>query len=152
MKFLFVSRESAGRSQIAEKLFKEAAGSKHSAVSAGMTAETEDKEKESSQDVNATDILESLGGANVDTAGASEERGKRLTPKMVADADKVIIIGKDDTIPEYLRNSDKAVFWKDVPDTKNMPAGIAHVVRENLRKRIADLVKTSEAPSIKVKK
>ncbi len=49
----------------------------------------------------------------------SENTKTQLTPEMVQEFDKIIVMAEPETIPEYLSNSNKMEFW-DIKDPKGM--------------------------------
>jgi len=49
----------------------------------------------------------------------SENNRIQLTPEMVQEFDKIIVMAEPETIPEYLSNSNKMEFW-DIEDPKGM--------------------------------
>jgi len=45
---------------------------------------------------------------------------EQLSPEMLARADKVIVMAEQDTLPDYLKESDKVEYW-DIENPKGMP-------------------------------
>ena len=64
----------------------------------------------------------------------------QLTPEMIKDFDKIIVMAEPETIPEYLSKSDKAEFW-DIEDPKGMDdKGYKKIVSE-MKSKIKLLIK-----------
>ncbi len=51
--------------------------------------------------------------------GIAENARTQLTPEMVIEFDKIIVMAEFETIPEYLFKSNKAEFW-DIKDPKGI--------------------------------
>jgi len=119
---LFVCRANVGRSQMAEAIFRALAGDEHTVKSAGIDALGSDgtdlngmllKDRPSSKHV-----IECLREIGIDTSSHVIER---LTPEMVENADKIFIMAKSETVPEFLKSSGKAVYWDiEDPDKQNL--------------------------------
>ena len=130
MKILFVCRGNIGRSQIAEEFFRK--HSKHHVASAGTKA---DKKGKKVKDVLlASDTIMAAKENDMDIA---EKSVKQLTEEMVNNADKIIVMAEKETLPEFLLNSKKVIFW----DIDN-PKGKSQVEQIKIIKQIGDLVKS----------
>lgn len=117
MKILFVCRGNAGRSQMAEALFR-TLNDKYEVRSAGTQVVSKDGESRDGQKlkdlINPEKIILPLKEKGVDV---SEYVRTQLTPDMVNWADKIVVMAESETIPEYLSSSEKAEYW-DVKDPK----------------------------------
>jgi protein-tyrosine-phosphatase len=114
MKVLFVCRGNVGRSQMAAALFNKYSGEE--AFSAGT--KVFDKEGEKLKEISlAEPVIRFMKKEEIDIA---ENARTQLTPSMLKDFDKIIVMAEHETIPEYLYKSNKAEFW-DIEDPKGMP-------------------------------
>ena len=138
MKVLFVCNANMGRSQVAEALFNQLSG--EPARSAGTLAdEIVERTNPSSRrlkDVGSSAITY-MSEQGVDV---SESLREQLTPKMVQEADKVIVMADDDNWPDYLRNSDKIVVWT-IQDTRGMGTDSARPLYDEIKQRVQELVR-----------
>ena len=69
----------------------------------------------------------------------SENTRSQLTPKMVDEADKVVVITANESWPKYLRESEKVIFW-DIPNAVGMTPEDARVVYDQVKKHVKELV------------
>jgi len=69
----------------------------------------------------------------------SEQVRDQLTPEMVQDADKVIVMADEDNWPDYLRNSNKVVVWT-IEDTRGMVPDSARPLYDEIKRRVQELV------------
>ena len=69
----------------------------------------------------------------------SENTRKQLTPQMVENSDRVVVITSKDSWPEYLVKSEKVTFW-DIPNAVGMTPEAARVVYDQVKQRVKDLV------------
>ncbi len=138
MKVLFVCNANMGRSQVAEALFNQLSG--EPATSAGTRAdEIVERTKPSSRRLkdggsSAISYMSDQG------ADVSEKTRDQLTPEMVQEADKVIVMADNDNWPDYLRNSDKVVVWT-IQDTRGMGPDSARPLYDEIKRRVQELVR-----------
>ena len=140
MKVLFICNANVGRSQVAEALFNQL--SSEPAISAGTVADTiVEKTKPASRRLKdgGSSAITYMNEEGVDI---SESLRDQLTPEMVQEADKVVVMADDDNWPNYLRNSDKVVVWT-IEDTRGMDPDSARPIYDEIKRRIQDLVKES---------
>ncbi|MFC2143659.1 low molecular weight phosphatase family protein [Candidatus Aenigmatarchaeota archaeon] len=136
MLFLFVCKGNAGRSQMAEALFKKIA-KRHKCISAGTEAEKRGK------DVNMElpeTVIKCMKKEDIDLTGVKR---KQLTLKMVRDANKIIVINEpeeQETNPNFLKKSNKVIYWS-IPDAKGTPLKFHDKVRDMVKKKIEELVR-----------
>ena len=139
MKILFVCYANAGRSQVAEALFNQL--SQHKAESAGTKVD----ELLAERNPSTRTIKHATGGQSViaymrsEGIDVSENRRSQLTPKMVDETDKVVVITSNESWPEYLVKSEKVTFW-DIPNAVGMTPEAARVVYDQVKKHVNELV------------
>lgn len=97
---------------MAEAVFKQL-NNGHDVMSAGTIVVSKEGESRHGQ------ILKDLPGAEnvilvLQERGidVSEKKRTQLDPVLVDWADKIVVMAEQETIPDYLMNSPKAVFWK----------------------------------------
>jgi protein-tyrosine-phosphatase len=66
-----------------------------------------------------------------------------LTPAMIDDFDKIIVMAEPDRTPEWLKNSPKAEYW-EVPNVNGLPLEQTRAVRDTIRSKIKQLVQASD--------
>jgi protein-tyrosine-phosphatase len=126
----------AGRSQMAEGFF-ERLSKKHSASSAGAIVAEEGKEGFPIPDI-VLKVMDQLG------YDLSNHRRKQVTPKMIKDSDKVVVLMQkhevDSYLPDFVKNSPKTEYW-NVEDMSDMNLDFFIEKRDEIRKQIEQLVK-----------
>ena len=140
MNVLFVCNANVGRSQVAEALFNQLF--REHAISAGTVADAiVERTKPASRRLKdgGSSAITYMNEEGVDI---SESLRDQLTPEMVQEADKVVVMADDDNWPNYLRNSDKVVVWT-IEDTRGMDPDSARPLYDEIKRRIQDLVKES---------
>jgi len=139
MKILFVCYANAGRSQVAEELFNQL--SQHQAESAGTRVDKLLTERNPATRM----IKHATGGQSViaymeeEGINVSENTRKQLTPQMVENSDRVVVITSKDSWPEYLVKSEKVTFW-DIPNAVGMTPAAARVVYDRVKEHVKELV------------
>ena len=108
MKILFICKNNAFRSQVAEIFFNSLAKGS-SASSAGTNVALKGREGAALPD----ETVAFMGSISMD---ASRLRIKQATPKMIEEADRVIVIMKADErrqfVPGWLATSPKTQYWE----------------------------------------
>jgi len=122
---LFVCLHNAGRSQMSEALFAQAAGGRHEARSAGTTP----------ADRIHPEVVEAMAELDVDLADR--------TPRRLADADAewadvVVTMGCGDACP-YIPGK-RYLDW-DLPDPKGRPVEEVRATRDDIAARVEALVR-----------
>jgi arsenate reductase len=122
---LFVCLHNAGRSQMSQALFEKSSGDRHEAQSAGTTP---------------------AGRIHPSVVTVMEEEGidvSRRVPRLLTDdlarwADVVITMGCGDSCPVI--PGKRYVDW-DLRDPKDLPLDEVRAIRDDIKGRVADLVK-----------
>lgn len=145
MNVLFVCKSNVGRSQMAEAIFRQLTNGKYFAQSAGIEARGDEgknlegmllKDRASSKDV-----IECLKEIGID---ASNNIIKKLTPEMVESSDKIFVMVKSDTIPEFLKENDKVIFW-DIEDPGGQALEYIRKTRDKIKKMIEEFIKDAKS-------
>ena len=136
MKILFICKGNMARSQMAEAIFNNLTKGKHTAISAGTKVTTEEKDREGHK-VSAEIIIAVMKEIGIDI---STQIRNQLTPEILAEADKAIVMAQLWSIPEYLTQSTKTIYW-EVPDPAQQSMEFAREVRNQLQTMVSNLVK-----------
>ena len=140
MKILFICRGNVGRSQMAETIFNKMADGKHTSTSAGtkvFNKEGESRDGRLLKDtLGAENVILSLAQIGID---ASNNSRTQLTPEMLENCDKAIVMAEPETIPDYLRESDKAIYW-EVEDPKGMDLEDTSKIRNQIELLVKGLL------------
>ncbi len=136
MKVLFVCKANVGRSQVAQAVFEGLSG--HDAMSAGSAAdEVFAREPRPSRKVkHARYSFAYMKERGMDIG---ERERTQLTPELVGEADRVIVIMPKDDWPSYLIASEKAVLW-DLPDPIDTTRDGAWRIFDEVVERVRSLV------------
>jgi arsenate reductase len=121
---LFVCLHNAGRSQMSEALFKEEAGARHAARSAGTTP----------GDRVHPEVVAVMRELGIDLSGRQPQR---LTDELTRWADVVVTMGCGDECP-YVPGK-RYLDW-DLPDPKRLPVEQVRVIRDEIADRVRALV------------
>jgi protein-tyrosine-phosphatase len=113
MKVLFVCRGNVGRSTMAAALFTKYLGIK--AFSAGIKV-LENENQKIEEIVLAEPVIRFMKKEGINVA---ENTRTQLTPEMISEFDKIIVMAEPEIIPEYLSKNDKVEFW-GIEDPKGM--------------------------------
>ncbi|HXM58610.1 MAG TPA: arsenate reductase ArsC [Candidatus Dormibacteraeota bacterium] len=122
---LFVCLHNAGRSQMSEAVFERVAGGRHQAASAG-TAPAEHVHPE---------VVQVMRELNVDL---SQRTPQRLTAELAQWADLIVTMGCGDECP-YIPGK-RYLDW-DLLDPKGRPVEEVRATRDEIRRRVAELVR-----------
>jgi protein-tyrosine-phosphatase len=139
MKVLFICYANVGRSQVAQAYFNKL--SQHDSDSAGIAVnELMAKGNLSSRklkDMPTQRSVEYIGREF--GVGISEKERQQLTPALIDNADRVIVIAEKERWPGYLREGGKVVFW-DIPDAVGQTDDFAYDVYRQVQRRVEQLV------------
>jgi arsenate reductase len=128
---LFVCLHNAGRSQMSQALFEQAAAGRHRAVSAGSVADPEGRVHP-----QVVDVMREVG---IDLAG---RRPQRLTTELAEEADVVVTMGCGDSCP-FIPGK-RYVDW-ELPDPKGRPLEEVRATRDEIRRRVRGLLDELDA-------
>lgn len=129
---LFVCLHNAGRSQMSRALFDRAAGGRHTSDSAGSIADPS-----GSVHPPVIAVMDEIG---IDLSG---RRPQRLNDDLAGRADVVVTMGCGDTCP-FIPGK-RYVDW-DLPDPKGQDLDSVRVTRDEIARRVADLVEELDHP------
>jgi len=131
MKVLFVCSGNIGRSQMAMEYFKRF--SQDPTASAGTRVTVENEAIGGRED--AQNVLQVMQEDGIDLAA---NRRTTLTPEMLEDFDKVVVMAEPDRTPEWLRKSPKFEYW-EVPNVNGMPLPQLRTVRDSIKAKVQRL-------------
>ncbi len=128
---LFVCLHNAGRSQMSQALFEQAAAGRHRALSAGSVADPE-----GGVHPEVVDVMREVG---IDLAG---RRPQPLTTELAAQADVVVTMGCGDSCP-FIPGK-RYVDW-ELPDPKGRPLEEVRTTRDEILRRVRALLEELDA-------
>jgi protein-tyrosine-phosphatase len=139
MKILFVCQANVGRSQVAHGFFGSI--SKHEPSSAGTEVEQMMAEFPASTRMVKDALRQKHAIPDMRKHGIdiSENLRDQLTPEMVDEADKVIVIADREAWPDYLNAADNVTAW-DFPDPVGRDAESAGQIFDEIKRRVEELV------------
>ena len=121
---LFVCLHNAGRSQMSQALFEQAAEDRHTALSAGTTP----------ADQVHPEVVTVMRELRIDLSG---RRPRALAPELAERADVVVTMGCGDQCPYF--PGKRYVDW-DLPDPKGRPLAEVRATRDEIARRIRELL------------
>ena len=121
---LFVCLHNAGRSQMSQALFEQAANGRHTALSAGTTPGERVHPE-------VVDVMRELG------INIADRKPQLLTRELAQQADIVITMGCGDQCP-YLPGK-RYIDW-DLPDPKGRPVDEVRATRDEIASRVTALL------------
>lgn len=128
---LFVCRQNAGRSQISQALFEQAAGNSHRAISAGTNPA-------SHVHPPVIEVMQEIG------IDLTDRKPTGLTRELAEQADLVITMGCGDQCPVI---PDKQYLDWDLPDPANQPLATVREIRDEINTRVRNLIKRLNEPA-----
>jgi arsenate reductase len=131
MNVLFVCVANSGRSVMAERLFREAAGDRHRARSAGSEPGTAAHPK----------VIQALREIGID---ASDHRPQKLSPEALEWADLAVSTCSEEVCP--ITPGVTRISW-ELPDPKDLPIEQVRPIREEIKRRVGELVEQLDAAS-----
>lgn len=137
MKILFICAGNVARSQIAEAIFNDSSQEKNIAISAGTKVVRKGSNKEGQKiiekDLNVIKVMKEIG------IDVSNNTRNQLTLEMFTEAERVVVMMPSENLPEYLKPSDKVVFW-EVPDPYNQSFEFMRQVRDQIQSMVNNLI------------
>ena len=135
MNILFICKSNFGRSQIAETIFNQIS-KKNKATSAGTEKGrvTGHKLKDFPEHSNLFVCMDEIG------LDIRENTSKLMTPEIVKNANKIIVMAEKETWPDYLKKSNKVTFW-EIEDMCGQSLDKYRKVRDQIKSLIENLVK-----------
>ncbi|MEI6296632.1 MAG: low molecular weight phosphatase family protein [bacterium] len=142
---LFVCKGNMFRSVMAEAIYRKITGSR-GVISAGTYVGAPDEpEGRILSDLYAEDSkffkIMDEHGINI-----RDKRTKRLTPKMVNDADIVVSMAQEPFIPDFLKNNKKVIWWQ-IADPDSHTIDFLEETYRKLETLITELVKKNNQTS-----
>ena len=131
MKVLFVCRQNIGRSQMAAALYNLL----HQEGGADSAGTVVDVPGQRLQDAPAPKTIAAMQELGVDV---SKNTRSQITPALLDEYDKIIVMSEPENTPDWLRDNPKSVVW-DVEDTKTMDLDGTRRTRDELQKLVAEL-------------
>jgi len=129
MNVLFVCVANSGRSVMAERLFRRAAGERHQARSAGSKPGAQAHPQ----------VIEALEEIGID---ASDHRPQKLSPEALQWADLAVSTCSEEVCP--ITPGVTRVSW-DLPDPKNLPIDQVRPIRDEIKRRVGELLEQLDA-------
>jgi protein-tyrosine-phosphatase len=126
---LFVCLHNAGRSQMSQALFTQAASGRHTALSAGTTP---------GERVHP-EVVEVMRELGIDL---SDRQPRLLTRELAEQADIVVTMGCGDGCP-FIPGK-RYLDW-DLPDPKGLPLDQVRAIRDEIAQRVDELVAELDA-------
>lgn len=133
MKVLYVCRANIGRSQMAEAFHKFRGGK---AESAG-TQVNENEGQTIGENEKARYVWEVMDKEGINIRNYKR---KQLTPQMVEEADKIVVITEKEGCPDYLKDSSKTIYW-DMEDAKGTDYDFHIKTRNRIKSKVEELLK-----------
>lgn len=131
---LFVCKSNFGRSQMAEAIFNKISEN-YKSTSAGTEKGrvTGHKLKDFPEHSNLFICMDEIG------INLRNNVAKLLTPKMIKDASKIIVMAEKETWPDYLKKSDKVIVW-DIEDPCGKSLHKFIKIRNQIEKKVKELI------------
>ena len=122
-----------GRSQMAEAFFAHMAP-RHHATSAGFLVLPEREGRPISE---VTDkVIQSMQEEGIDMSAKVQNK---ITPAMVEEADKVIVLAPEAALPDFLEYSPKLEIW-NVSDAGGTDQAFHHHTRDLIKEKVRNLI------------
>jgi protein-tyrosine-phosphatase len=132
MKVLFVCSGNIGRSQIAMEYFRSMTSDL--AESAGTRVTVPGEKIGNREDAQA--VLLSMKEENIDM---SQNKRTVLTPDMLDDFDKVVVMAEPDRTPEWLSSSPKFIYW-NIANVNGLPIEQVRIIRDEIKQKVERLL------------
>lgn len=141
MKVLFVCRANTARSQMAAGLYNKLSKKGH-ADSAGTNADNagETITERARYRPAAQHTIDVMSKEGIDISANLREQ---LTKEMIDKYDKIIVMAEPETIPDYLKNSTKYIYW-EIEDPKGGNYEVIHRAKEVIKAKVVKLIEQDE--------
>ena len=126
---LFVCLHNAGRSQMSQALFEQAAAGRHTALSAGTTP----------ADRVHAEVIEVMRELNIDL---SHRQPRLITRELVEQVEVVVTMGCGDACPYF--PGKRYIDWQ-LPDPKGRPLAEVRATRDEIDRRVSELIAELDA-------
>lgn len=143
MNVLFVCAYNVGRSQMAAALFNKHSQNGHADSAGTIVGEGHGQTiTQRAQNVGgAQNVISVMDGEGIDVR---EETRTQIHEAMLNNYDKVVVMAEQNTIPDWLRNSDKFVYWHiEDPRTKDLEG--VKVAKEEIKAKVLEFIRDSKA-------
>ncbi len=125
---------------MAEAIFNNLAKGNHHAYSAGTWVYDKEGKSLEGQKIEEVDealvVINSLKELGIDV---SKKQRNQVTPEMIREADKIVVMAEEHTIPDFLRISDKVIYW-EIENPKGMDQLDTNKIRDQIADRVRKLV------------
>ena len=146
VKVLFVCYGNVGRSQVAQSLF--ASLSANPSDSAGTNVDELISSGKATGRVLKEVRRDGLPSKSPSSIPYMEARGidisnnlrKQLTPELIDEADRVVVMAERDSWPDFLAANDKVTIW-DLPDPGILTIEAGNEVFDEIGRRVEELVR-----------
>jgi len=139
MKILFVCRGNIGRSQMAKEFFNASCKDGYSADACGTrVGEFEGQLIKDIQNDSVEDDIRAMREVGLDV---SNNARKNITPDLVENADRVIVMAERDTLPEYLLSNPKVTYW-EIENPKGQTYEKTCEIRDAVRDSVESFLRT----------
>ena len=128
---LFICSGNVARSQMAEAFYNHFSKIKN-ASSAGIHPSTPILYPKL-----PLEIIQIMKEENIDI---SNQKVKRVTKKMVEDADRIIIMCKKEYCPDFVTNSSKVIFWQ-IEDPFNMAIEDMRKIKNEIKDKVLEIIR-----------
>lgn len=137
MNVLFVCTQNVGRSQMAAALYNSLSDDGHaSSVGTRVDQPGQTLHQRAEHSTGAQDVLQAMEEEGIDI---SRRTRHALSAEMLGDYDQIIVMAEADTIPHYLHDHPKAVYW-DIPDPRFSGLDATRETRDELKRKVVDLI------------
>ncbi len=137
MNVLFVCSGNISRSQMAMEYFKRLSNGKTASAGTRVTVPGETIGDRADAQV----VLQAMHEDGIDMTA---NKRTVLTPEVLNDFDKIVVLAEPDRIPAWLSKSPKFEYW-ETRKVKGVPIEAVREVRDMIKARVRDLVKREAA-------
>jgi arsenate reductase (thioredoxin) len=136
MKVLFVCTQNVGRSQMAAALYNTLSQDGHAdAVGTKVDEPGQTIGERAKASQGAWNVLSVMNEIGMDLY---HRKRRKLTEAMLDEYDQIIVMAEPETIPKYLHNHTRALYW-DIPDPRLRGIDATRETRDELKRKVVDL-------------